>query len=53
MTEVLSEAVPAAVPINTHFDLGALVYEDSQSYSGLTEKEIEARSKSNFSALFK
>ncbi len=48
-----AEEVPQLVPINTHFDLGALVYEDSSSYAGLTEKEIEARSRDNYTSLFK
>lgn len=46
MTEAVSvAAVPAGdapvQPINTSYDLGALVFEDSQSYAGLTEQETE------------
>jgi len=45
MTESASvAAVPGDAPvqpINTSYDLGALVFEDSQSYAGLTEKETE------------
>jgi regulator of ribosome biosynthesis len=33
--------------------LGALLYEDTQSFAGLSEKEIEARSRDNFTKLFK
>lgn len=59
MTEAVSvpvAAVPADAPvqpINTSYDLGALVFEDSQSYAGLTEKEIELRSRDNYTRLFK
>lgn len=57
MTEAVSvAAVPADAPvqpINTSYDLGALVFEDSQSYAGLTEKETEQRSRDNYTRLFK
>ena len=57
----MTEAVPVAVvpaeapaqPINTSYDIGALVFEDSQSYAGLTEKEVEDRSRDNYTRLFK
>ena len=39
--------------LNKQCDLGALVMEDCQSYSGKTEAEIMELSKKNFSALFK
>jgi regulator of ribosome biosynthesis len=51
--EKLDAVTEVPPPINTHFDLGALVYEDSQSFAGLTEKDIEQRSRDNFTRLFK
>jgi hypothetical protein len=45
--------VKAVQTVNKHFDLGALVMEDCQSYSDKTEKEILDLTKKNFQTLFK
>lgn len=45
--------VKAVQIVNKHFDLGALVMEDCQSYSDKTEKEILDLTKKNFQTLFK
>ncbi len=45
--------VKAVQIVNKHYDLGALVMEDCQSYSDKTEEEILEMTKKNFQTLFK
>ena len=44
---------PKIIALNKQLDLGALLFEDCQSYTGKTDAEILELSKKNFTALFK
>lgn len=41
------------VIVNKHYDIGALLYEDSSSFSGKQDEELLIASKASFCALFK
>ena len=47
-TQSTAAEAKAALIVNKHYDLGALVFEDCQSYSDKTEKEIIEMTKKNF-----
>ena len=51
--ETAVDVVAPAAPLNTHLDIGNLLFEDSQSYQGISMEDFARRTAANLCSVYR